>query len=97
MTQWAIQESSWGSYTAFKIERETEHCVFVIRLAYNARKLRRLDKHSFLDWRGDEAIAAMALVEKLRSARLEYDRQKAGVTSRFIACKAELIAEATKP
>ena len=96
MTQWAIQESAWGGYTALKIERETEHCVFVIRVAYKAKNLRRLDKRSLLDWRGDEA-AAMTLAEKLRSARLEYDRQKVEATSRFIACKAELITEATKP
>ena len=96
MTQWAIQESTWGGYTALKIERETNHYFFARGVEYSGERLRRLDRRHFLDWRGDEA-AAQDLAEKLKTAKIKCNRQKAEATSRFVACKAELIAKATKP
>lgn len=89
MMAWIIKES-YG-FKAVELIKRTASTVFYVDRGWGGGET-RAGKEKFLDWEGDEKTA-LALVEKLNSARAECEQRRRRAADWLQSRKAEILAQ----
>jgi hypothetical protein len=89
---------TWGikigwKYEAVEIVKETDKTVRYVDRYWGKPRETRIDKDKILPWRGDEETAR-AIVDKMTSARAEYERRRKSASDWFDRRRAEILASA---